>query len=177
LILDNPLEDPDGWLSQTFSFFDLIFTILFTIEALMKITAVGFFHNSIPGIDAYIFNGWNMLDFFIVCASLADLAVTLSNSGADTSTLKSLKALRAFRALRPLRVISRNEGLQIVVNTLFSSLPALKNVILVTSLLMLIFAIMGVNFFKGSFYSCNLSDALSESQQRAILNDVFTKSD
>lgn len=105
-----------------------------------------------PGIDGYIMNGWNILDFVIVVSSLVDLGFTLSNSNANTESLKSLKALRAFRALRPLRVISRNEGLQIVVNTLFASLPALKNVMMVTGLILLIFAIMGVNFFKGQFY-------------------------
>lgn len=105
-----------------------------------------------PGIEGYIMNGWNILDFIIVVSSLVDLGFTLSNSNANTESLKSLKALRAFRALRPLRVISRNEGLQIVVNTLFASLPALKNVMMVTGLILLIFAIMGVNFFKGQFY-------------------------
>jgi voltage-gated cation channel len=103
------------------------------------------------------------------------MVFTLLNSGANTNSLKSLKALRAFRALRPLRVISKNEGLQIIVNTLFSSLPALKNVMMVTALILLIFAIMGVNFFKGSFYSCDLSDAYPEDQQEQILKGIKTK--
>lgn len=102
---------------------------------------------------------------------------TLSNSGANTESLKSLKALRAFRALRPLRVISRNEGLQIVVNTLFSSLPALKNVMMVTALILLIFAIMGVNFFKGAFYSCQLSDSYTSDQQEQLLKGIKTKAE
>jgi hypothetical protein len=66
LILDNPLEDPNGWLSRTFYYMDFVFTIVFTIEATMKIIALGFFHNKIPGISPYILNGWNILDFFIV---------------------------------------------------------------------------------------------------------------
>jgi hypothetical protein len=102
---------------------------------------------------------------------------TLSNSGANTESLKSLKAFRAIRALRPLRMISQNEGLQIVVNTLFSSLPALMNVIIVTALILLIFAIMGVNFFKGSFYSCKLSGTYTEDQQKQILKAIKTKAE
>ena len=78
-------------------------------------------------------------------ASLADFFIGPSGG----SALKSLKALRALRALRPLRVISRNEGLKLVVNALFSSLPALGNVMLVCGLFVLIFAILGINFFKG----------------------------
>lgn len=110
--------------------------------------------------------------------SLVDLIFTLSTDGNSTSDdLKSLKALRAFRALRPLRVISRNEGLKLVVNTLFASIPALKNVLLVILLILLIFAIMGVNFFKGTFYYCSLSSSYTQSQSNAILNNVITKSD
>jgi hypothetical protein len=177
LVLDNPLENPDGALSQTFYYFDIIFTICFTIEAAMKITAMGFFWNNMPGIEGYILNGWNVLDFVIVVSSLVDLGFTLTNSGANTESLKSLKALRAFRALRPLRVISRNEGLQIVVNTLFGSIPALKNVMMVMCLILLIFAIMGVNFFKGTFFYCSLSSSLTASEQNLILDTVITSSD
>lgn len=151
LILDNPIKDPDGWLRKSLSYLDIFFTLVFAIEAAMKIVALGFFCSRLPGISGYIVNGWNILDFAIVCASLVDLSFTLSGSGGAQS-LSSLKALRAFRALRPLRVISRNESLQLVINTLFSSIPAMTNVMLVTILILLIFAIMGVNFFKGEFY-------------------------
>lgn len=66
LILDNPLEDPEGTVSKVLSYFDIIFTVIFTIEAIMKIVAMGFFWNSFPGLDGYIMNGWNILDFLIV---------------------------------------------------------------------------------------------------------------
>lgn len=177
LILDNPLEDPNGWLSITLSYCDIFFTIVFTVEAIMKIIALGFFYNRMPGISGYILNGWNLLDFIIVIASLVDLGFTVSQSGQDTESLKSLKALRAFRALRPLRFISRNEGLQIVVNTLFASIPAMTNVFLVMMLLLLIFAIMGVNFFKGTFYQCQLDSSILPSARKSILQNINTKED
>lgn len=177
LILDNPLQDPNGPLSKTLKYLDIIFTIIFTIEACMKIIALGFFWNNFPGISGYILNGWNMLDFVIVCASLVDLGFSLSSSSQNTGNLKSLKALRAFRALRPLRVISRNEGLQIVVNTLFASVPAMTNVFMVMILLLIIFSIMGVNFFKGEFYQCTFDDSYTASQVKAILERVIHKDD
>jgi len=73
----------------------------------------------------------------------------------DMQQLQALKALRALRALRPLRMISRNEGMKLVVNALLASLPSMTNVLLVCSLFILIFSIGGVNFFKGTFYRCN----------------------
>jgi hypothetical protein len=70
------------------------------------------------------------------------------------SQFAALKALRALRALRPLRVIKRFENLRLIVNALFATFGAMQNVLLVGTLLLLIFSIMGVSFFKGVFYSC-----------------------
>ena len=69
-------------------------------------------------------------------------------------SLQALKALRALRGLRPLKVIQKNEGMKLVANALLASLPSMANVLLVCSLFILIFSIMGVNFFKGTFYRC-----------------------
>jgi uncharacterized membrane protein len=135
---------------------DLIFTALSLIEATLKIIALGFFSNPYMGVKGYIINWWNVLDFIVVIVSIIDFYFMMNSSGSDTSSLSSLKALRAVRALRPLRMISRNEGLKIAVKALFASIPAMANVLMVCLLFLLIFAIMGVNFFKGTFYSCQL---------------------
>jgi hypothetical protein len=105
------------------------------------------------GRTAYIRNAWNILDFIVVVASMVDLIVFI-NGNSSGGSLKSLKALRVLRALRPLRVIGRNEGLRLVVNALISSIPAMANVLMVCLLFLMIFAIMGINFYKGTFYSC-----------------------
>ena len=67
-----------------------------------------------------------------------------------------LKAMRALRALRPLRVIRRSETLRVVVNALLSTVGAVGNVMLVGFLLLLMFAVMGINLLKGSLYSCSI---------------------
>jgi hypothetical protein len=154
LCVDTPLSNPNSTLFRILKILDYTFTFLFLIEAVLKIIALGFWSNDFPGIGSYILNAWNILDFFVVIASLVDFGFTVGNSDVDTNQLKSLKALRVIRALRPLRMISRNEGLKIVVNALFSSIPAMTNVLVVCIIFLLIFAIMGVNLFKGSFYSC-----------------------
>ena len=66
--------------------------------------------------------------------------------------------MRALRALRPLRVIKRFENLRIIVNALFATFGAMQNVLMVGTLLLLIFSIMGVSFFKGAFFSCVLPE-------------------
>ena len=153
LCIDTPLRNPDSLIFEFMSYIDYVFTFLFLVEALLKIIALGFIHNNFPGVSPYILNAWNILDFIVVTSSLVDFYFSISSGGPDTQSLKSLKALRAIRALRPLRMISRNEGLKIVINALIASIPAMANVLLVCVLFTLIFAIMGVNFFKGTFYS------------------------
>ncbi len=104
IAIDNPLNDPNSQLSRVLFVIDSIFTFLFLIEAILKIIAMGFFSSSVH--RPYICNGWNVLDFVVVVASMLDFS--LGVAGISTSTLKALKALRTIRALRPLRVISRN---------------------------------------------------------------------
>jgi len=95
---------------------------------------------------AYMTQGWNLLDFFIVSISVVDWI--LSSLG-SSKQLKALKALRAFRALRPLRMINRNEGLKLLVTALLHAIPAIGNLLMVVGLLMFIFAIIGINTFSG----------------------------
>lgn len=164
LCIDTPLSNPNNIFFKILTELDYVFTFLFLIEAILKIIALGFFYNNFPGIDPYILNTWNILDFIVVVSSLVDFGFTMTASNSGAESLNSLKSLRAIRALRPLRMISRNEGLKIVINALISSIPAITNVLLICVLFLLIFAIMGVDFFKGAFYSCQgLSSTLLDS--------------
>lgn len=102
--------------------------------------------------EPYIESGWNKIDCFVVIISCIDMAMYLLNI---KSKFAFLKALRALRALRPLRVIRRYENLRIVVNALFSVFGAIQNVIIIGAIILLIFAITGVSFFKGRFFECH----------------------
>lgn len=95
----------------------------------------------------------------MVAISIFDLVMYILQINSD---IAFLKALRALRALRPLRVINKFPNLRIVVNALFSIFSAVSNVVIVGGLFLLIFAIMGVSFFKGKFFTCeNLPEDLS----------------
>ena len=134
LALENPSLDPDGDLMHVLRVSDLVFAVLFTVEALMKILATGFY--AMDG--AYLTEGWNQLDFFIVVVSLVNLAV-------------SFPLLKIMRALRPMRLVVRISGVKAVVLALGAALPATGNVLTLTFLFCLIFSIMGVSLFKGLF--------------------------
>ena len=173
LTLDSPLNNPDSAFAKTLSIVDIIFTFIFFIEAVLKWLAFGFFWNHYNGVTPYIRNSWNILDFCVVVLSLTDFIVSNTSEDPATQDLSSLKALRAIRALRPLRVASRNEGLKIAIQALLASIPPIGNVLIISLLFLLIFAILGVNFFKGAYYYCqtDYSDLLSQvSTRRDCLN-------
>ena len=103
-------QNADNWggaacsIETIFLVIDTTFTALFTFEMVLKMLALGFL---IPTATAYLANGWNQLDFAVVCVSLVSLVPRIT-SGSSSSALNSLKTLRSLRALRPLRMISRS---------------------------------------------------------------------
>ena len=143
LILDNPLVDPNTAAAKAFATFELVTTVIFTMEMVVKIITFGFAFNQ----RAYLRNYWNVLDFVIIISSL--LSTALSGT-----TFNGIKAIRSFRALRPLRVISRAPGLRIIVTALFESVPDVLNVVGVIVVLFTIFAVLAVNFLKGAMGNC-----------------------
>lgn len=168
LVIDNPLQNPQGQFKKVLSVIDIVFTVLFFIEAAIKILAHGFLFNRLGPVTPYITSVWNQLDFFVVAASLIDL--TFMIFGIDSSQISALKALRVLRALRPLRMISKDPGMKLVVNALLASIPSMSNVLLVCALIILIFSIMGVNFFKGKFHYC-AEESLPPDFDYNLIND------
>merc|ERR1719162_2558049 len=142
------MADPTAALPVTLYWMGVLFTMIFTVEMLLKMVAYGCLFGSTNGCNAYWKEPWNILDGTVVTVSLLDL--TLSGSG----SLGAMKTLRIMRALRPLRVVARFENLRLVVQTLFKSVPALANVLVVGALVFIIFALFFVSYFKGKFYAC-----------------------
>ncbi|CAF0997674.1 unnamed protein product [Rotaria sordida] len=144
------LEDINTRQQPTFYFilhaFDKLFTIIFTIELILKWFAYG--------IRTYFTNGWNWLDFLIVVVSI--LGSLLDWLG--VADIPAFKSMRTLRALRPLKALSRFEGIRVVVNALIGAIPSIFNVLLVCLVFWLIFSIVGVQLFGGKFYKCVYPD-------------------
>ncbi|CAF4705492.1 unnamed protein product [Rotaria sp. Silwood1] len=140
------LEDVNTRQQPTFSevlaIFDKIFTVIFTIELILKWFAYGIRH--------YFTSGWNWLDFIIVVVSVLGTVLDIF----DVADIPAFKSMRTLRALRPLKALSRFEGIRVVVNALFGAIPSIFNVLLVCLVFWLIFSIMGVQLFGGKFYKC-----------------------
>jgi hypothetical protein len=152
LALDNPLNNPNSALASFLVYSDYILTSFFMAEAIFKIISFGFLFN---GDLSYIRNGWNAIDFVVVIISIASLII----SG---SKFKIVKIFRLLRILRPLRVVSKNKGLKIGIQALFSAIPRLFNVTIISLLFFIICGIIGINYFKGTFYSCYFGPAFPD---------------
>ncbi len=120
-------------------YIDLIITIVFTFEVVIKLIGKGIFF---CGKRSYFKSVWNILDFTIVLISL--ISIIFSND-----SLKIFKILRMIRVLRPLRVINRNAGLKLVVQTLISAIPNVFSVAIVCFIFYLIMGIFIVSLKKG----------------------------
>lgn len=112
---------------------NIIFTSLFTMEALLKIMAFGFVLDK----HSYLTESWSQLDFFIVIVSWIDVGVTTVN-------LRFVRILRLLRTLRPLRFISQNIQMKLVVTALLESISGIMNVVLVIVLVWMMFAILAL---------------------------------
>lgn len=117
--------DPDSKFASSLYYIDFVSTIIFIVEAIIKITAYGFYF---CGPNSYLRSTWNRLDFFIVILSIVSIS-PVSND------------YKAFKVFRILRLISRNNGLQVAVKSLLLGLP---NILSVTVIMLLFFLIFGV---------------------------------
>jgi hypothetical protein len=133
---------------------DAVFAAVFTLEMSLKCIAHGFLH----GPQAYLRDGWNWIDIFVVFVSILALSF---------DSIKSLRTIRTFRAIRPLRIIKRFAGMRLVVNCLLRSIPSMIQVISVVLLFFLIFAILGTNLFKGAYHFCS-SGAVNDNQYEVV---------
>lgn len=70
LALQMPSLDRDAILYQVLNVMDMVFVVLFALEAAMKGLVKGFLFN---GRDSYLQNAWNILDFLIVIIGEAGL--------------------------------------------------------------------------------------------------------
>ena len=146
MAFESPKAMEDAAFASALEAADWCFTVLFTLEMLMKLTAFGVWLEERDG--TYLRDAWNVMDGAIVLVGILGKALSGTN-------ISWVRALRTMRVLRPLRVISRVPELRVVVDALLRSLPGLGNVLLVALLFWLIFGILGMQLFMGAFSRCS----------------------
>ncbi|MEE6515745.1 hypothetical protein FKM82_024782 [Ascaphus truei] len=149
IAMERPKIEPQSAERIFLTLSNYIFTCIFLAEMTVKVVALSLCF----GGKAYLRSSWNILDGMLVLISVIDVLVSMvSDSG--TKILGMLRVLRLLRTLRPLRVISRAQGLKLVVETLMSSLKPIGNIVVICCAFFIIFGILGVQLFKGKFFYC-----------------------
>lgn len=122
-------EVPAGWI-------EYVFTGVYTLEAMIKITARGFIINNFT----YLRDPWNWLDFAVISLAYVTEVVDLGN----------LSALRTFRVLRALKTVAVIPGLKTIVGALLEAVRRLRDVMILTVFMLSIFALVGMQLYMGT---------------------------
>ncbi|XP_066548098.1 voltage-dependent R-type calcium channel subunit alpha-1E [Amia ocellicauda] len=111
------------------------FTVLFSLECILKIAAFGFLN--------YFRDTWNIFDFITVLGSITEIVL------AEFQTLNSfnMSFLKLFRAARLIKLLRQGYTIRILLWTFVQSFKALPYVCLLIAMLFFIYAIIGMQVF------------------------------
>ena len=103
--------------------------VIFIAEALLKMVAAS------PRLFGYFKDGWNIFDFLVIVFALIP------------ATGEYAMIARLARLLRVLRLISAIRDLRLIVAALVRSIPSVGHVMMLMSIIVYIYAIMGYHLF------------------------------
>ncbi|ESO06434.1 hypothetical protein HELRODRAFT_160604 [Helobdella robusta] len=157
-------EDPvvsKSYRNLVLKYMEYFFTTVFTIELLLKLVSYGFILHK----GSFCRSLFNILDALVVTFALMSFAI-------DNEKMGVVKILRVLRVLRPLRAINRAKGLKRVLQCVIVAIKTIYNIMLVTFLLEFMFAVIGVQLFKGTFYACTDPTKLTEVECQGEFIDI-----
>ena len=113
---------------------DFFFIGLYLLEIFLKIFAYG---------PQFFVDRWNLFDFLVVVSSVVEVS-----AGAG-SGLNALRAMRIVKVLRTIRLIRRAKRLRLILSALIRSFPHIMSSVVLLSLFIFLFAVLGVQLFGG----------------------------
>jgi hypothetical protein len=144
MAMDSPIDNNKSGFTASM---ELLFFVVYLIEMALKMLALGL----VFGRDTYFRDPWNILDFFIIFASLVSIVSSNASSSSDANSI-NFSSLRSLRILRPLRTINTIKKLRALIQTILDSLPYLLDILIIILFTMGVFAITGLQLFKGIFH-------------------------
>jgi hypothetical protein len=101
----------------------------------VKLLARGFLFDKFT----YLRDAWNWLDFSVIGMSYVTIAIDLG----------SFSALRTFRVFRALKSVAVIPGLKTIVSAIIYSVKNLRDVIILTTFALAVFALLGLQIYMG----------------------------
>jgi hypothetical protein len=138
--------DEKRTLMNWLTFSDVGFGVVFTIEAIIKVIADGFFWTP----HAYYRSTWGFIDGIVLATLWISVIGSFSN---DADVSRSVGALKALRALRLLNISDRaRDNFHAVI---VRGAPKILGAAFVSMGLLVPFAIYGLNLFSDKMIACN----------------------
>lgn len=119
-----------------FALSDALFTLIFLVEALLKI--------SVKGWKGYWSRGWNRFDFIILVIALPSLAALFVDTGVVTNSVLALRAMRLLKSFRMARFIPNIDKL---LKGLMLAFKASLLVLMAFVVFLIVFAILTSTIF------------------------------
>jgi len=119
------------------------FLAIFCVEASLKILALGLVLHK----GSYLRNVWNLMDFVVVVTGIISVFPQIMSFNYD------LKIIRAMRVLRPLKLVSGVPSLQVVLKSIIKAMAPLLQIGLLVLFAIVIFAIIGLEFYSGALHT------------------------
>uniref|UniRef100_A0AC35G2Z4 Ion transport domain-containing protein n=1 Tax=Panagrolaimus sp. PS1159 TaxID=55785 RepID=A0AC35G2Z4_9BILA len=129
---------PNG-LKYVLKALNYFFTAVFTLEASMKLYALGF--------GRFFEERWNQLDMFIVILSIAGIIFEEFEALELPINPTIIRVMRVLRIARVLKLLKMAKGIRSLLDTVAEALPQVGNLGSLFFLLFFIFAALGVELF------------------------------
>lgn len=125
---------------------DIGFAVLFTVEAIIKVIADGFFFTP----NAYFRSSWGFIDGVVLLTLWINVIALLYNPGGGS------RAIGAFKALRALRLLNVSDSARDTFHSvIIMGGSKVLSAAFVSLSLLIPFALYGLNLFAGQMYNCN----------------------
>ncbi|CEP11360.1 hypothetical protein [Parasitella parasitica] len=145
VILDEPstrLIRKDTSKQDIYDTIEVVLSIVFIVEVSIRIVADGLLLTP----NGYLRNHWNQLDLCVILLNI----ITIFMSSEEVP-----RGLSTFRSLRILRLIRYFNGVRDIFVALFYAFPLMFDALIFTFLVLVPFAVYGVNIFGGLMWICN----------------------
>ncbi|XP_043196531.1 muscle calcium channel subunit alpha-1-like [Amphibalanus amphitrite] len=149
------------WLDHFQEVTNLFFIVLFTIEMIIKMYALGF--------QNYFVSLFNRFDCFVVISSIVEVVLTKTGvmPPLGVSVLRCVRLLRVFKVTRYWRSLSN------LVASLLNSIQSIASLLLLLFLFIVIFALLGMQVFGGKF-NFDSTDAKPRSNFDTFVQSLLT---
>ncbi|KAI8075574.1 Ion transport protein-domain-containing protein [Thamnidium elegans] len=167
VILDEPstrLIRKDTSEQDVYDRIEVGLSIVFIAELIIRIIADGFLLTP----NAYMRNHWNQLDICVILLNIITIFM-----GTDESP----RGLSTFRSLRILRLIRYFNGVRDIFVSLFYAFPLMLDALVFTFLVLIPFAVYGVNIFGGLMWLCNDDSVLTRAECIGEYNNNISSDD